>query len=149
MENCAGYYPGPMTPPAIAGDPLWSSVGIVASCWRALRLTDWALSLAFLPFWLIKMFQTIPDHSKETFYLDSNCSSSSGGSILLFLFSHRKFLLIIFSSGKTPPKVEIADWRLENQDASDLCHVGNTNSHTNTEVRQHWARIVLGWETAR
>ena len=28
------------------------------------------------------------------------------------------------------------------------CHVGNTSSHSNTEVRQNWAWIVLGWETA-
>ena len=28
------------------------------------------------------------------------------------------------------------------------CLVGNTRSHSNTEVRQNWALIVLGWETA-
>ena len=26
-------------------------------------------------------------------------------------------------------------------------HVGYTSSHLNTEVKQHWAWIVLGWET--
>ena len=30
---------------------------------------------------------------------------------------------------------------------SGPCHVGNTSSHSNTEIMQHWARIVLGWET--
>ena len=31
---------------------------------------------------------------------------------------------------------------------SGQCHVGNTSSHLNTEVNQHWAWLVLGWETA-
>jgi hypothetical protein len=26
-------------------------------------------------------------------------------------------------------------------------HVGYTSSHSNTEVKQHWTCIVLGWET--
>ncbi len=26
-------------------------------------------------------------------------------------------------------------------------HVGYTSSHSNTEVKQHWAWIILGWET--
>jgi hypothetical protein len=26
-------------------------------------------------------------------------------------------------------------------------HVGYTRSHLNTEVKQHWVWIVLGWET--
>ena len=33
--------------------------------------------------------------------------------------------------------------------ASGPCHVGNTSSHFNTEVKQHRAWIVLGWETSR
>ena len=28
-----------------------------------------------------------------------------------------------------------------------IYHVGYTSSHTNTEVKQHWAWILLGWET--
>ena len=28
------------------------------------------------------------------------------------------------------------------------CRVGKTSSYLNTEVKQHWARTVLGWETA-
>ena len=32
--------------------------------------------------------------------------------------------------------------------ASRPCHVGNTISRSNTEVKQHWAWIVLGWVTA-
>jgi hypothetical protein len=28
-----------------------------------------------------------------------------------------------------------------------IYHVGYTSSHTNTEVKQHWAWIILGWET--
>ena len=28
---------------------------------------------------------------------------------------------------------------------SGPCNVGNTSSHTNTEVWEHWAWIVLGW----
>ena len=31
---------------------------------------------------------------------------------------------------------------------SGPCQVGNTSSYSNTEVKQHWAWIVLGWETA-
>ena len=31
---------------------------------------------------------------------------------------------------------------------SGRCHVGNNSSHLSTEVNQHWAWIVLGWETA-
>ena len=27
------------------------------------------------------------------------------------------------------------------------CHVGNTCSHLNNQVKQHWTWIVLGWET--
>jgi hypothetical protein len=27
------------------------------------------------------------------------------------------------------------------------CYVGHTSTHLNTEVKQRWARIVLGWET--
>jgi hypothetical protein len=26
-------------------------------------------------------------------------------------------------------------------------HVGYTNSHSNTEVKQHWAWIIFEWET--
>ncbi len=28
-----------------------------------------------------------------------------------------------------------------------IYHVGHTSSHLNTEVKQHWAWIILGWET--
>ncbi len=28
-----------------------------------------------------------------------------------------------------------------------IYHVGYTSSHMNTEVKQHWAWILLGWET--
>ena len=28
------------------------------------------------------------------------------------------------------------------------CHVEHTSSRPITEVKQHWARLVLGWETA-
>ncbi len=28
-----------------------------------------------------------------------------------------------------------------------IYHVGHTSSHSNTEVKQHWAWILLGWET--
>ncbi len=31
--------------------------------------------------------------------------------------------------------------------SADFYHVGNTSSHSNTEVKQHWAWILLGWET--
>jgi hypothetical protein len=31
--------------------------------------------------------------------------------------------------------------------SADFYHVGYTSSHTNTEVKQHWAWILLGWET--
>ena len=31
---------------------------------------------------------------------------------------------------------------------SGPCHVVNTNSCLNTEVKQHWAWIILGYETA-
>ena len=31
---------------------------------------------------------------------------------------------------------------------SGPCHVGSTSSHLNTEVKQHRAWIVIGWETA-
>ncbi len=30
---------------------------------------------------------------------------------------------------------------------ADFYHVGYTSSHSNTEVKQHWAWILLGWET--
>ena len=32
--------------------------------------------------------------------------------------------------------------------AMGLCHVRNTRSDLTTEVKQHWARKVLGWEAA-
>ena len=28
------------------------------------------------------------------------------------------------------------------------CHVGKTSCNTNTEVKQHRASVVIGWETA-
>ncbi len=31
--------------------------------------------------------------------------------------------------------------------SADFYHVGYTSSHSNTEVKQHWAWILLGWET--
>jgi hypothetical protein len=30
-----------------------------------------------------------------------------------------------------------------------IYHVGYTLSHSNTEVKQPWAKIVLGWETPK
>jgi len=31
--------------------------------------------------------------------------------------------------------------------SADFYHVGYTSSHSNTEVKQHWAWLLLGWET--
>ncbi len=31
--------------------------------------------------------------------------------------------------------------------SADFYHVGYTSSHSYTEVKQHWAWIILGWET--
>ncbi len=38
--------------------------------------------------------------------------------------------------------------RISAQDLSaEFYHVGYTSSHSKTEVKQHWAWILLGWET--
>ena len=46
------------------------------------------------------------------------------------------------------PSIEISElkWPKWQSRVSGCCQVGNTSSHLNTEVKQHWARIVLGWE---
>jgi hypothetical protein len=34
----------------------------------------------------------------------------------------------------------------DSQECQRIYHVKYTSSHTNTEVKQHWAWIILGWE---
>ncbi len=48
-----------------------------------------------------------------------------------------------------PPLESLHNQQVHKQ--TGLCqrinHVGYTSSHLNTEVKQHWAWILLGWET--
>ncbi len=38
-------------------------------------------------------------------------------------------------------------WVAQHIFCHQIYHVGYTSSHSNTEVKQHWAWIILGWET--
>ncbi len=42
---------------------------------------------------------------------------------------------------------ENSSFRTQQTDCQRIYHVGYTSSHLNTEVNQHWAWIILGWET--
>ena len=49
------------------------------------------------------------------------------------------------SPGRTGPLRLLVFWPFQRR--SGPWHVGHTGSHLNTEVKQRWARLVLGWVT--